>query len=156
MEHYQFLMAQNYMGTDNLFHKNKARKARSLQRKKASRAPYDRILIVCEGRKTEPNYFHGLVREFNLNRANIVIDDKKEGLDPLSLVRHALEIYYTDPEFDYVYCVFDRDKHTTYNQALDMIGSKRLKGNRKIIAITSIPCFRDLDSSSLRIYNTEL
>lgn len=45
------------MGTDDLFHKRKQRRATSLQRKKALKAPYDRVLIVCEGAKTEPNYF---------------------------------------------------------------------------------------------------
>jgi len=39
------------MGTDNLFHKNKARKAESHRREKAKRAPYERVLIVCEGEK---------------------------------------------------------------------------------------------------------
>ncbi|MCD6198288.1 MAG: hypothetical protein J7K15_06905 [Deltaproteobacteria bacterium] len=45
------------MGTDNLFHKRKERKAESLRRRRAMKAPYDVILIVCEGEKTEPNYF---------------------------------------------------------------------------------------------------
>jgi hypothetical protein len=40
------------MGTDDLFHKRKARKAESHRRKKAMRAPYERVLIVCEGMKT--------------------------------------------------------------------------------------------------------
>lgn len=45
------------MGTDNLFHKKKKRKAESLRRRRAMKASYDVILIVCEGAKTEPNYF---------------------------------------------------------------------------------------------------
>jgi hypothetical protein len=45
------------MGSNNLHHKRKARKAVSLQRQKAKRSAYDRILIVSEGQKTEPNYF---------------------------------------------------------------------------------------------------
>jgi hypothetical protein len=65
------------MGTDNLFHKRKARQAESLQRKKAKRDPYARILIVCEGKKTEPNYFKDLRKAFGLNPMNVVIADKK-------------------------------------------------------------------------------
>lgn len=42
------------MGSDNLFHKRKERKAASLRRAKAKRSPYDVVLIVCEGAKTEP------------------------------------------------------------------------------------------------------
>jgi hypothetical protein len=43
------------MGSEDLFHKRKARSANKLARKKANRASYDRILIVCEGEKTEPH-----------------------------------------------------------------------------------------------------
>lgn len=43
------------MGTDNLFHKRKERKAESLRRRRTMKAPYDVVLIVCEGEKTEPN-----------------------------------------------------------------------------------------------------
>ena len=45
------------MGNDNLFHKRKERKAESLRRRRAQKSPYDVVLIVCEGGKTEPNYF---------------------------------------------------------------------------------------------------
>ena len=45
------------MGSDDLFHKRKAKQTRDLKRKKDKRAPYDKVLIVCEGGKTEPNYF---------------------------------------------------------------------------------------------------
>ncbi len=36
------------------------RRARALKRKKGSKPPYDRVLIVCEGRKTEPLYFNDI------------------------------------------------------------------------------------------------
>lgn len=45
------------MGTDDLFHKRRAKKAKDLRRRKARRDPYDKVLIVCEGSKTEPYYF---------------------------------------------------------------------------------------------------
>ena len=44
------------MGTDNLFHKRKERKAELLHRRRATKATYDVILIVCEGAKTEPGW----------------------------------------------------------------------------------------------------
>jgi len=61
------------MGTDNLFHKRKAKTASALQRRKAKRAAYAKILIVCEGEKTEPNSFNGLVKKYELNTANVEI-----------------------------------------------------------------------------------
>jgi hypothetical protein len=61
------------MGCDDLHHKRKARDVRSFKRKRAKRAPYDMVLIVCEGEKTEPNYFWALVDDLQLNTANVVI-----------------------------------------------------------------------------------
>lgn len=129
------------MGTDNLFHRRKARKAERHRRKMASLSPYDRVLIICEGGKTEPHYFRWLTNHFGLNRANVVIGDKKGGLDPKRLVDYALEEYKKERDFEHIYCVFDRDKHTTYDAAVDRVRSIRLKGGAKIHATTSIPCF---------------
>ncbi|MFA5286045.1 MAG: RloB family protein [Smithellaceae bacterium] len=129
------------MGTDNLFHLKKARKAKSHQREKARRAPYKRILIVCEGKKTEPNYFKEFRKAHGLNPRNVVIADKKDGLDPLNLVKYAIEEYKNDKDFDDVYCVFDRDKHETYHAALNKIRDYPMKRGVTLHPITSIPCF---------------
>lgn len=129
------------MGSDNLFHKRKEQKVAALQRKKARRDPYPRVLIVCEGAKTEPNYFSWIREVLGLNRENIVINDRRTGLDPQSLVKHAIGAFNKDQDFDHVYCVFDKDKHATYAAALDRIGSVRLKGGVEIHAITSVPSF---------------
>lgn len=128
------------MGTDDLFHKRKARKAELLRRKLAKRAPYDVVLIVCEGSKTEPNYFSGLRKHLRLSNANIVIADKTTGTDPFSIVNFAIKEFNKDPCYDRVFCVFDKDKHSTYDKALDKIRGTRLK-KATIHAITSIPCF---------------
>ncbi|MDD5007028.1 MAG: RloB family protein [Syntrophorhabdaceae bacterium] len=129
------------MGSDDLFHKRRAKRAEQHCREKARRAPYERILIVCEGEKTEPNYFRWLRDRFRLNRANIVIAHKKGGLDPKSLVEYAIVEYNNDKDFDQVYCVFDKDKHTTFQGALDKIRSILSQRRIKIYAIYSIPCF---------------
>jgi len=42
------------MGSDDLFHKRKSRKVAALRRQEHKREPYDLVLIVCEGGKTEP------------------------------------------------------------------------------------------------------
>lgn len=129
------------MGTDDLFHKRKARKAESLHRRQVKRAPYDVVLIVCEGSKTEPNYFRGLKDSLRLSNANIVIADNTTGSDPLSVVNSAIKEFNKDPSYDSVYCVFDKDKHNTYAQALEKIRSTRLKNGAELYPITSIPCF---------------
>ncbi|MBN1546504.1 MAG: RloB domain-containing protein [Syntrophaceae bacterium] len=127
------------MGTDNLFHKRKERNAESLRRRRAMKASYDVILIVCEGGKTEPNYFTELKKAFRLSNANVIICGR--GADPLSVVNFAIETFELEQEFDRVYCVFDRDRHTTYHVALDKVKRTRLGKGSKIFAITSAPCF---------------
>ncbi len=127
------------MGTDNLFHKRKERKAELLRRRRAMKAPYDVILIVCEGGKTEPNYFSELKKAFRLSNANVRICGR--GADPLNVVNFAIESFRQEPEFDRVYCVFDRDRHTTYDAALDKVRRARLGKGTKIFAIPSVPCF---------------
>ncbi len=127
------------MGTDNLFHKRKERKAELLRRRRATKAPYDVILIVCEGAKTEPNYFTELKKAFRLSNANVRICGR--GSDPFSVVDFAIKTFRREPEFDRVYCVFDSDRHTTYSAALDKVKRTRLGKGSKIFAIASVPCF---------------
>jgi len=122
------------MGTDDLFHKRKKRKTQLLRRRQAMKDSYDVILIVCEGKKTEPNYFTELKKTFRLSSANVRVCGR--GSDPLSVVEFALETFRKEPEFDRVYCVFDRDRHTRYDAAMDKLGKKN-----KFFAIPSVPCF---------------
>jgi hypothetical protein len=129
------------MGNDQLFHKRKARTAVSLKRKKARRSPYDMVLIVCEGEKTEPNYFKALIDDLLLNTANIVIAKNVAGSSPRTIADFALKEYKKEKEYDRVYCVFDKDRHTTYDNALDKIRRARLSKGHSILATTSVPCF---------------
>lgn len=64
------------MGSDDLFKKRKGNR-----RKKSIRArvPH-RYLIVCEGKKTEPNYFEGIKRQLNQK-----YDDTVEVKTPIEL-----------------------------------------------------------------------
>ena len=130
------------MGTDNLFHKRKARQARDLARRKGRRVPYAKVLIVCEGEKTEPHYFNELKDHYGLNSANIEICGDC-GSDPLSIIRHAKQRYREEKDagdaFDNVFCVFDKDTHAHYQQCLDTIRSATPKN--VYVAITSVPCF---------------
>ena len=136
-----------------MHHRRKARKASDLARKKASRAPYSKILIVCEGEKTEPNYFNELKDHLALNSANVMVSGEC-GSSPVSVVNYAIQIYVAersagDP-FDKVFCVFDKDSHETYQQALDKIAGKNQRlldgivGSKLediFVATTSVPCF---------------
>lgn len=130
------------MGTDNLFHKRKAKNARRLQRQAAKRDPYDKVLIVCEGEKTEPCYFRGLRNHYGLNTANVEVCGDCDS-DPLAIVRYAKQRYQEEKDtgdaYDKVFCVFDKDQHTNYPSALNAIASSR--PGSCFVAINSVPCF---------------
>lgn len=130
------------MGTDNLFHKRKAKAADKLERRKARRASYDKVLIVCEGEKTEPNYFNELINFYKLNTANVEVDGTC-GSSPKSVFERALELYQQEERkgdsFDKVYCVFDKDSHDTYAETLIKIAKQKPKGLFQ--AAISVPCF---------------
>lgn len=129
------------MGTDDLYHKRKLRLAVSLKREKAKRTPYDRVLIVCEGEKTEPNYFKEIRDAYRISTANIIICGKECGSDPLSVVDYAILKYKEDRDYDRVYCVIDQDKHTTFDTAVDKLRRTKLGKSVGFKAIISVPCF---------------
>lgn len=74
------------------------------QRKVDTRNIRERFLIVCEGAKTEPNYF----RSFRVNREVFEVDIHGFGRNTLSLVEKAVELKAKN-DYDQVWCVFDRD-----------------------------------------------
>jgi len=119
----------------------KGKRIKDLRRRQPIRDDYDTVLIVCEGNKTEPNYFRSLCRELKLNTANIKVVDSEYGTDPLSVVNYAIDEYKKDPLYDHVYCVIDRDRHATFDQAIDLLHRTRLRNNGQIHGSISIPCF---------------
>lgn len=131
------------------------RQAKKLARKLGNRAPYDRILIVCEGSKTEPLYFGDIRQHFSLSTANINVLRSPLGTDPMQVVKGAKNLFekgshspYIRPRaFDTVYAVFDRDEHQNYHAALsyaDTLDGKLKNNEKKEIpfkAIASVPNF---------------
>lgn len=131
------------MGSDDLFRKRKARDGAALQRQRHERAQNKRYLIVCEGTKTEPHYFRELLDDLRV-RPQVVRIAPNDGVSPDRVVAHALALYVDDATsgdaYDTVFCVFDRDRHTTFDAAVQR--TKDLSAAAKpLIAITSTPCF---------------
>src|SRR5690606_15818884 len=97
---------------------------------------------VCEGEKTEPHYFQGLRNYYSLNTANIEICGECES-DPNSVVQFAKKRYREEKDagdpFDRVYCVFDKDAHPNYDQALNTIATAIPHGT--FFAANSVPSF---------------
>jgi RloB-like protein len=141
------------LGADNQA-KNR-QKNHNLRRKVASRKSADRLLIVCEGTKTEPLYLDEIRKEKRLPTTDVYVVGSNDGSDPLSVVHHAKKLFvYGDPHrairpriFDQILVVFDRDNHTTFYEALKITKENHLQmkndlGERvPFEAIVSIPCF---------------
>ncbi|KST65481.1 RloB family protein [Mastigocoleus testarum] len=85
--------------------KRKAKSRSYSSRKVNTREVRQRFLIVCEGEKTEPNYF----RSFRVPK--VVIDIKGLGANPSKLVKSTKE-FSQQEDYDQVWCVFDRDSWT--------------------------------------------
>jgi hypothetical protein len=126
------------MGSDNLFHKRKVRRAASLRRTTARRKAYETVLIVCEGEKTEPYYFKELRDALRLSQFNVEITGSSQGSAPINVVNYALQHY---KDYDKTFCVFDQDRHSSYQKALNKIRKKENSREHSITAITSVPCF---------------
>ena len=105
--------------------KGRAKPIGSLRRGQPTREPYDRILIVCEGEKTEPNYFHEIRQEARLSTLHICILHSQEGTQPLQVVRSAELEFQKTKQFEKVFAVFDRDDHATYANAIAKAGMIR-------------------------------
>ncbi|NEP56439.1 MAG: RloB domain-containing protein [Symploca sp. SIO2G7] len=74
------------------------------QRKVDTREIKQRFLIVCEGEKTEPNYF----RNFRVSK--VVVDIKGLGTNPSNLVQETKKLRDKEKQdYNQVWCVFDRD-----------------------------------------------
>lgn len=85
------------MGSNDLFHKRKAKTATELNRRKPVRASYDKVLIVCEGSKTEPLYFQELIDHYEIHSANVKISGDC-GSDPVSVVNHGIQLYQNEKQ----------------------------------------------------------
>lgn len=139
------------MGSEDLFHKRKAKTQQDSARRNASRKPYDHALIVCEGEKTEPFYFEEMRVYLELDSANIKIDGSCDS-SPKSVVEYAIDLFLKGRikggDYDRVFCVFDRDQHETFGYALDKINSinvelKTEKYSKEdvFMAVRSVPAF---------------
>ena len=96
-------------------------KNNSISRKdrlKSKRQAPANYLIVCEGKKTEPNYFNGLKRRINEKYGNKVdvlipnIDVKGTGMNTTSLVKYTQKtVNHANKVYGQVWVVFDKDDY---------------------------------------------
>lgn len=121
------------MGADN--QPKHRRIERDLRRKSAIRNRIERLLIVCEGSKTEPQYIDEIRQDLRLTTTHIRVIGPGYGTDPLSVVDYAEHLFLNGDrrqkisprEFDRIVTVFDRDDHEKYYPALEKIANLETK-----------------------------
>lgn len=106
---------------------------RNRDRRPARRAPQreakERFLVVCEGECTEPQYIHGFIKHFRV--VLVKVEVSKERGDPKKIVeiakaesaraaKEAKQQRDSFLAFDEVWCVFDRDEHERFFDAIKM------------------------------------
>lgn len=119
-----------------------ARKPSSIpERKSMTRNPKPKVLIVCEGKETEPQYFNLIKQKYHL-RSVVVVKQSTLGSAPISVAQSAvnlnqeqIDLYGPSAEYEKVFCVYDTDKHTSLAEA------KQLIDEHNFIAVISNICF---------------
>lgn len=125
----------------------KPRSIGQLRRRPSYRHLRDRILIVCEGVKTEPQYFEYLRKELCLGSL-VVVAGKECGSTPTDVLNHCLKRIYSDKEnqFNQAWCIIDVEAptpHSSLDQVYQKIRDfKPKKGyHTELILALSNPCF---------------
>jgi hypothetical protein len=117
---------------------------RDIKRRPPKREPKFRILVVCEGRVTEPNYFKKFQHDVKNPRVHIELADET-GV-PLTVVqiavgllseslRDAKEQRDANLRYDSVWTVFDVDEHPNLSKACALASKEGIE-----VAISN-PCF---------------
>lgn len=135
------------MGSEDLFKKVKAKRLKKITRDINKKDTYEKFLIVSEDTKSSYLYLKEAILHYRIQSANFAIVGL--GKDPLDIVDEAEARYNKEsssyhPDFDKVFCVFDRDTHSRYFNALSKIDTlnRRIGGSEPtFIGITSDPCF---------------
>jgi hypothetical protein len=141
------------MGRDNQPKDRQA--ARELKRRAAVRQPYERLLIVCEGGKTEPQYLCEIQRAYRLATAHVRVLHSQLGTEPQQVLEYALTVFKEGVRergvhpraFDRIVVVFDRDEHKSYHAAMAQAAAQNSKLRNDngtpvpVDVVASVPCF---------------
>ncbi len=103
--------------------------------------PKPRILVLCEGQKTEHVYFAALKVEMRLRSVRVWRPSKVRGLRGLAAA--ADEVRLDDPGLDEIWCVLDHDGREEEVRKFLVWHERACKrrGGPRIEAVISDPCF---------------
>ena len=89
-------------------------------RKKNTKQMKRKFFILCEGRKTEPNYLRGFIRSIGLKGYQAKVVDTKKNT-PRELVKEAKRLRRDESvvDTDIFWVVFDRNGHANIDKAFN-------------------------------------
>jgi len=115
---------------------------KALQRRSRRRSEKTHILIVCEGKETEPNYFRGLRDEEAVRQNFNVVVQKGKGGSCVVVIDQAIaeleKAANRGEDFDEVWCVFDAEQS---GQRKQVIQARTLASQHRIQVALSHPSF---------------
>src|SRR5271166_4672640 len=111
--------------------RSNARATPAFRRRAPTREPYDVVLLVCEGTKTEPNYLKEARFTYKLSSVNIDIRQPPRS-DPLSIINFAIAQLQADCDYNRGYCVFDRDQHANFDEAIRRAEQSELSNSGRL------------------------
>jgi hypothetical protein len=121
--------------------------SRQLNRRPPSRNPAKKIIIACEGSKTEPGYFKSIRKELRLGTLNIIVLPHQGKTDPDSIIDQVIEERKKmkrnkgwRQDGDTAWAVFDVDEHIAQSPEKWKSTILRAKDKDIKLAITN-PCF---------------
>lgn len=110
-------------------------RSRSRGRRPGFRSPRPRLLVLCEGARTEPNYFGALRHELGLSGVKV------DGPATLKEMPEKIRKSWKD-DFDEVWCVFDVDERDEEVRRLRTeLERLRRRTTKGVHEAASAPCF---------------
>lgn len=106
----------------------RAQKEAKLDKKRGieTKLPNFSILIVCEGERTEPNYFEAKIDQ-RYSKV-IEVDVKGEGRGTVSLVKRTMKLRDENiKKYDRVWAVFDKDDFNDFNEAIKLAKTENIE-----------------------------
>lgn len=98
-----------------------AGRGRRRSQRRTQRDPAQRILVVTEGIRTEPQYVERLDGYLRSRSATAIVKSVGVGADPLRVVEKCIELRdaasSTEKSYDICVCLVDVDQHSTLERA---------------------------------------
>ena len=107
--------------------KKAQREVKQAKKRKVNTRPVNLIiLVICEGEKTEPNYFKSIAKTKYTDVMKV--DVEGEGRNTVSLVKKAIEIRNKSIKtYDRVWAVFDKDSFADFNDAINLAKKNKIQ-----------------------------